>query len=100
MIGRDKIVVDFKRDGVPESHTMYAAVVTDQLDGKLAPFGGSLVFQNYYRLIFPRTLDLTGAEGITLSFRNRTCVRLETPIVPVYDGRGRVHHYEGVVRSS
>lgn len=100
MIGRDKIVVAFQRDGVPESHTMYGAVITDQLDGKLAPFGNSLVFQNYYRLIFPRSLNVTGAQAITVSFGTRTNVKLETPIVPVYDGRGRVHHYEGVVRSS
>ncbi|MCH9729539.1 MAG: hypothetical protein K0U84_07665 [Actinomycetia bacterium] len=101
MIGRDRIVVRWQNsDGDPVEKVVYGVVVTDQLDGKLAPFGGSLVFSNYYRLIFPRTLNLSGAQAITVSFRNRTDVRLETPITPVFDGRGRVRHYEGVVRSS
>lgn len=101
MIGRDRIVVRWQnQDGDPVEKIVYGIVVTDQLDGKLAPFGGSLVFQNYYRLIFPRTLILNGARNITVSFRNRTNVKLETPITPVYDGRGRVRHYEGVVKSS
>lgn len=101
MIGRDRIVVRWKNpEGDPVEKVLYGVVVTEQLDGKLEPFGSSLVFQNYYRLIFPRSLNLTGASSITVSFRNRTNVRLETPIVPVYDARGRVRHYEGVVRSS
>lgn len=103
MTGRDRIVVRWKnRDGDPVEKVVYGIVVTEHLDGKLEPLATRLVFQNFYRLIMPRTLDLTGsgAGSITVSFHNRTNVRLESAITPVYDGRGRVHHYEGVVRSS
>ena len=100
MIGRDKITVEFQRAGVPETHEVYGRVVTEQVDGQLAPFGAQLVFVNFYRLIVPRTLDLTGATRISVSFGARTNVRLETPFVPIYDGRGRVRHYEATVRSS
>ena len=100
MIGRDRIVVNFKQDGVPVTRTVYGIVVTEQVDGKLEPLGTSLVFQNFYRLIFPRRLDLRGATGITVTFGTRTNVRLESAITPIYDARGRVRHYEGIVRSS
>lgn len=100
MIGRDRIVVNFRRDGEAESQTVYGTVVTEQLDGKLEPFGNALVFQNFYRLIFPRTLDLSIGSIVTVDFGTKLGARLASSIVPVYDARGRVHHYEGVVRSS
>ncbi|WP_460355840.1 hypothetical protein [Mycobacterium sp. ZZG] len=99
MIGRDRIVVRWKNsDGDPVEKIVHGVVVTEHLDGKLEPFGSSLVFQNFYRLIFPRTLDLAGAQAITVSFRNRTNVRLESAITPIYDARGRVHHLASTFR--
>lgn len=100
MIGRDKIVVNVRRDGVTESLTVYGTVVTEQVDGKLEALGNSLVFSNFYRLILPHTLDLSGVSVVSVDFGTKVGARLETPLVRVYDGRGRVHHYEGVVRSS
>lgn len=105
MIGRDRIVVRWTNvDGDPVEKIVYGVVVNETMDGKLstfgppAPFGRSPV--NYYRLILPRTINFTGSTKDTLvSFRSYTEVRLETPIVRVLDGRGRVHHYEAVVRS-
>ena len=99
MLGRDPITFDFERDGEPQSVTVYGTVLTEQLDGKLEPFGGSLLFKNYFRLILPRTFDIMPARCITVSFADRTGEQLEKPIVAVFDGRGRVHHFECVVRS-
>lgn len=102
MIGRDKITVNFARrsDSTTFSRTFYGVVITETLDAKLEPFGNTLIFQNYYRLILPRNLDLSGASIVSVDFGTKVNARLETSVVPVYDGRGRVHHYEGVVRSS
>lgn len=100
MIGRDRITVNFKRDGVPHSRVVYGTVTTEHLDGKLEPFASSLVFQNFYRLTLPRSLDLSPAQNVTVSFGERTNVRLETPITPIYDRHGRIHHYEAVVKSN
>lgn len=101
MIGRDRVVVRWKNaDGDPVEKVLAGRVITEQQDGKLEPLGGRLHFVNFYRLLMPHSLDLSGAREITVSFKNRTNVKLETPIVPVYDGRGGIRHYEGVVRSS
>lgn len=105
MIGRDRIVLRWKiTDGnmtVPVEKVVYGVVVTDEIDAKLDPvdpFAGRLKFRSFFRVILPRTLDLSAASEITLSFRNRTAVRPETAIAPIYDARGRVHHYEAIVR--
>lgn len=100
MIGRSRITINFRRDGVPISRVVYGIVTTEHLDGKLEPFASSLVFQNFYRLIIPRSLDLHPAQNVTVSFGERTNVRLETPITPVYDAHGRIRHYEAVVKSN
>ncbi len=102
MIGRDRIVVRWKNtDGDPVERIVRGIVVTDDIDAKLdpfEPFAGRLKFRSFFRVILPRTLDLTGASEVTLSFRNRTAVRPETAIAPIYDARGTVHHYEAIVR--
>lgn len=102
MIGRDKITINFRRksDNTEFSRTYYGVVVTDQVDGKLEPLSASLVFKNFYRLILPPTIDLSGASIVSVDFGTKVGARLETAIVRVYDARGRVHHCEGVVRSS
>ncbi|MCV7302639.1 hypothetical protein H7J93_23730 [Mycobacterium barrassiae] len=102
MLGRDKITINFSegRTGPRFSRTVYGTIVTEHLDGKLQPFSNVLVFLNYYRLILPRTLDLSGGNIVTVDFGTKVGARFETPPVRVYDARGRVRHWEGVVRSS
>lgn len=107
MIGRDKITVNFRVngdrgrvDGTEFSRVYYGVVITEQIDGKLEPFGSTLIFQNYYRLILPRSLDLSGASIVSVDFGTKVGARLDKPFVRVYDARGRVRHWEAVVRSS
>ncbi|RUP03033.1 MAG: hypothetical protein EKK34_22105 [Mycobacterium sp.] len=100
--GRDRMVVRWKNaDGDPVERVVHGVVVMDQLDGKLEPFASRLIFANYYRLILPRSLNLPErASAITVSFRDKTNARPESAITPVLDARGRIHHYEVIVKSS
>lgn len=98
MLGRDKITVKFcPRNGPAVTVVYYGVVVTEHNAGKLGPFGG--VTQT--RLILPRHFDPPDAAVCNMSFAfgDRTNARLETSIVPIRDGRGRIRHYEGVIRS-
>lgn len=102
MLGRDKITVGFRRDGEDVELEVFGRAVVDAVDGKLAPFAPSMFENkpsNFYRLFLPRTLDLSGATDIRVSFDGRPSLRIEVPIVPVYDGHGRIHHYEVVMRT-
>lgn len=99
MLGRDKITVKFcPKSGPAVTAVYYGVVVTEHNAGKLGPFGG--VTQT--RLILPRTFEPPGGAACTTSFAfaDRTNARLESPIVPIRDGRGRVRHYEGVIKSA
>ncbi|MFS0898926.1 hypothetical protein [Mycolicibacterium litorale] len=101
MIGRDRITINFRRkaDNTEFSRSYYGTVVTERLDGKLEPFGGKLVFSNFYRLILPRTLNVSDASIMTVSFGTREHARLDSAITPVYDARGGIRHYEAIVRA-
>lgn len=107
MLGRDKITIHFQNNGpggradeTTFSRTFMGRIITEDVDGKIEPFGGSLVFTRYFRLLLPRNLDLSGGNIVNVDFGDREGARFEKAIVPIYDGHGRVHHYEGVVRSS
>ena len=101
MIARDRVVLRYKNgDGDPVERIVRAVIVTDVIDpaplGPIAPFVGTVKLHNYFRVILPRTMP-GDAREITLSFRNRSAVRPET-VAPIYDGRGRIRHYEAIVR--
>lgn len=101
MLGRDKIELHFSReDGSSFSRTYRGVVVTENLEPKLEPFGRGEVMGVVYRLILPRTLNLTEGTGIAfVTFGPKSHVRLLKPFVAIFDGRGRVRHYEAVVRA-
>lgn len=101
MIARDRVVLRYKNaDGDPVEKIVRGVIVTDVIDpaplGPIAPFIGTVKLHNYFRVILPRTLPADARE-LTLSFRNRSAVRPET-IAPILDARGRVRHYEAIVR--
>ncbi|PND58128.1 hypothetical protein CRM90_09075 [Mycobacterium sp. ENV421] len=96
MIGRDKIVVNFCDEGRNDfSRTYYGVVVTEQRAGQFDPFN----VVNFYRLILPRSLDRIGGSIKSVDFGTKVGSGFATPIVPILDGRGRVHHYEATVKS-
>jgi hypothetical protein len=99
VIHRDRITVHSKRDGQDVEQVVYGTVVTEEAAGELTQFGAGLVFKSFYRLILPASLDLAGARDISVSWGTRTKTRLESAITPSYL-HGRVHHYEGIVRSA
>ncbi|WP_199255404.1 hypothetical protein [Mycolicibacterium mengxianglii] len=107
MLGRDKITVHFRdrSTNAEFSRTVYGTVVTEQLDGKVVePMPGRPVFANFYRVIVPRSvqtaLAVASVTSIDFAGRETAYSRFENGLTPIYDGRGRVRHYEGVVRSS
>ena len=100
MIGRDKINVRYTRDGVEHLATFHGVVVTEQVSGKAEDYHGRLMFMAVYRVLLPRSYGKVANEKclkVTLGQRE---VRFETPFTAIYDARGRVHHYEAIVRSS
>ena len=104
MLGRDKITLNC-RDRVTNaefSRVVFGTVVTHQLEGQIEPMSGRPVFANFYRLILPRTLDLTTTKIESVGFGTKTSSfgRFENNLTPIYDARGRIRHYEGVVKAS
>ena len=101
MIGRDRIVLRWENDdGDPVEKVVRGIVVMQDIDAELPtadPFIGKLRFRSFLRVILPRTLDLSTARDVTLSFRDYSAVRPETAIAPIYDARGGIHHYEAVI---
>lgn len=105
MIRRDRIVVRYKNeDDDPVEKVVRGVVVTDEIDANLPavePFGGKLRFRSFFRVILPHTVgNLSAARDLALSFGSYTGVRPETGVAPIFDGRGRVHHYEAIIRST
>lgn len=105
MLGRDKITLNLRNreTGTEFSRVVYGSVVTEQLNGEaVEPMTGRPVFANFYRVIVPRTVDLSGADVRSIDFADRRGARsrFEVGLTPIYDARGRVRHYEGITRSS
>ncbi|MGP4054406.1 hypothetical protein ACTWP6_06210 [Mycobacterium sp. 4D054] len=99
MIGRDKITVNYTRDGQAHTETFHGVVVTETINGKAEDFGGRLIFMSVYRVLLPRSFAAVAKEKcLAVSIGDRQ-MRFETPFTPIYDGRGRVRHYEAIVRS-
>ncbi|MBB3751030.1 hypothetical protein FHT44_003525 [Mycolicibacterium sp. BK634] len=96
MIGRDKIVVNFcDEDRNDFSRSYCGTAVTEQRSGHFDPFNVT----NYYRLILRRSIDRSDGTIKSIDFGTKLGIGLETPIVAILDGRGRVHHYECTVKS-
>lgn len=100
MIGRDKITISYTKDSVPVVRTIWGRVTpnpwTRSWSRSATRWSSSVSTDS----TSPRSLALTGASNIRVSFRYRANTPLVTGIIPVYDARGRIHHYEAVVRSS
>ncbi|MGN7779028.1 hypothetical protein ACTJJE_05840 [Mycolicibacterium sp. 22603] len=105
VLGRDKITLHFhNRDtGAEFSRTVMGRVITEQVTGQVDPMNGRPVIVNQYRLFMPRTLEIEmGAASIgSVDFGAREGAGglFAIPVTPIYDGRGRIRHYEGIVRS-
>ncbi|OKH81172.1 hypothetical protein EB75_17795 [Mycobacterium sp. ST-F2] len=107
MLGRDKITLHL-RDRETEVETtkvVMGRVITERLEGQTEePLKGRPLFGiNKYRLLLPRSLEYELGDSVVISvdFGGRTGLgaRFEAPVTPIYDARGRIHHYEGIVKS-
>lgn len=107
ILGRDRITIYSRGEDDTEhvSRTFCGRVITESIDGELKPATNALIPRCYYRLLLPRTLldapEPGGLISVEFGTRDgtRKGARFEGPITPIYDGRGRVHHYEVVVRT-
>lgn len=107
MLGRDKITLHLRNRETDAETTkvVMGRVITERFEGVTEePIKGRQLFGvNKYRLLMPRSLEYELGVSVVVSvdFGGRTQVgaRFDAPVTPIYDGRGRIHHYEGIVKS-